>query len=698
MRALLRALPLIGLGLLLFLYSRPGEQPVAAAGGLLRFTDVAREAGIDVVNVSGDPRRWYIPESNGCGAAWFDYEGDGDMDLFVANGAGMRYHDDGKELEVVARATSRLYRNDRRMRFTDISVESGAARSEWINALAVGDTDSDGDSDLYLGCFGPDVFLRREANRFSEATAEAGLGNELWAAGAAFGDANRDGHLDLYLANYCLFDPAHPPLEGRRNTIEGVEVAWGPEGENGRGLNPGAPDRFYFGDGRGGFREATAQAGLELAQPLCSYACVWSDVDDDGWQDILVANDLQPANLFRNQGEGHFRDEALERGFALNADGKPTSAMGLMVEDIDRDGDFDVLRTNFDLEPNALHVNDGRGNFQDLAATYGLAAPSLDRLGWGGGFLDADLDGDLDLLIANGHVYPQAERLGLHPWLQQSQFFEGIAHRHYGVTWRDATAESGTGLAPLRSSRGVAIGDPDDDGDPDALIVDLDSPPRLLENQSFHLGHWIGLRLIGRWSNRDAYGAKVQVQAGEATWTREVRTAQGLYSAHDPRLLFGLGDVDRIDAIRIRWPSGTLQVEPGLPIDAYHEIHERIADTPRVPGKESVIEPETAPQRPVKVGARRPGGARSAAQQRARDTRLGSAKRAGGAARALRPDPAGKRRPKAATRAAQQRLAAARGARAARTKEASGAPGSVLKRNDPAGKRRPGANRSAAKR
>ena len=238
-----------------------------------------------------------------------------------------------------------------------------------------------------------------------------------------------------------------------------MEVGWGPEGENQRGYNPGAPDVFFQNDGKGGFRDATQAAGFALPKPLCSYACVWSDVTDDGWPDLMVANDLQPANLFVNKGEGRFRDEAVERNFAFNAEGKPTSAMGLIVEDIDNDGDFDVLRTNFDLEPNCLHVNDGKGYFEDKAAAYGLAEPSLDKLGWGGAFFDADRDGDLDILVANGHVMPQAAEIGMSPWLQRTQLFEGLPHRKYTTVWLDATADCGPGFETLRSARGVAIAD-----------------------------------------------------------------------------------------------------------------------------------------------------------------------------------------------------------------------------------------------
>ena len=526
----------------------------------LLFVDVAPELGLDVVNVSGSDKRWYIVESNGSGAAWLDYDNDGDLDLFVANGAGLTYHDDGARLELVREASSRLYRNEGRGKpFADVTDEAGARRSDWVNAVATGDVDNDGDTDLYLACFGADVFLRNDGGTFVDATAEAGLANDRWGAGAAFGDVDNDGDLDLYVANYCEFDPASPPDGGKRNTIEGVEVGWGPEEENKQGFNLGAPDAFFLNDGRGHFEEATAAAGFALDKALCSYAAIFTDTDGDGWQDLLVANDIQPCNLFKNNGDGTFEERGVETGFAYQADGKPTGAMGLALADVDGDGDQDVYRTNFDFEPNSLHVNDGRGNYTERANAFGLAAPTVERLGWGCAFFDAELDGDLDLLVANGHVYPQAESIGMAPWAQRSQLFEAVPHARgdeLRIEWRDATADSGEGLAALRSARGLALADYDDDGDLDALLIDIDHAPRLLENRSRRAGRWIGVRTIGTASNRDGYGAVVTVTAGGREHVREVRTNDGLYSAHDPRLFFGLGPVERIDRVHVRWPSG----------------------------------------------------------------------------------------------------------------------------------------------
>lgn len=532
-----------------------GEAP---RGTRIQFVDVAERAGIRVRVTSGDARRWYIVESNGSGAAWLDYDLDGDFDLYIGNGPTLRYVDGGRRLEAVPGEGCRLYRNDGNWRFADVTAAACAESSDWVNGVVAADMDNDGDPDLYLACFGPDRLLRNEGGRFVDGTEAAGLANPKWGAAAAFGDADNDGDLDLYVANYCEFDLDHPPAEGKRNVVGGVEVGWGPEAEN-PGINPGAPDVFFVNEGKGVFREATAEAGLTLAKPLCSYAVVFADVDEDGRADILVANDLQPCNLFYNLGGLRFEDQAVERGFAYGAEGKPTAAMGLSVQDFDGDGDLDVFRTNFDLEPNALHVNDGRGNFVDRAAELGLALPSTDVLGWGGGFADFDNDGDFDLLVANGHVFPQGAELGMHGWLQRTQLFEAERGRDGVVRYRDRTAEAGPGLVPLASSRGVAFGDPDDDGDLDAVVIDLDERPRLLENRTGGSGNWIRVKLVGKESNRDGIGAKVTVEAGGKRRFQEARSIDGLYSTHDSRLHFGLGDAARVDRVEVRWPSGIVQ-------------------------------------------------------------------------------------------------------------------------------------------
>ena len=539
-----------------------GTSPSEAAGPdaakPVVFVDVAEAAGIDCEVVCGDPRRWYIPESNGSGAAWLDADKDGDLDLFLGNGARLRYHDDGARLEVVEAGGSRYYRNEGDLQFVDATDDSGLATDAWINAVTVGDADGDGDPDLYLACFGDDLYLRNDGGTFVDATEAAGLGNSLWGAGAAFGDIDNDGDLDLYVANYCLFDLDAPPDGGKRAVYEGVEIGWGPEEENGQGFNLGAPDRFYLNEGAGVFREATKEAGFALEKDLCSYAVVFTDVDQDGWQDVLVANDLQPCNLFHNRGDGRFDEEGVERGFALNADGQATAAMGLLVADVDEDGDMDVLRTNFDFEPNSLHVNDGEGRFTDRAAAFGLAEPSVDRLGWGGAFFDADRDGDLELLVANGHVLPQAEAIGMNGWAQASQLFDNAPGKT-GRRFREVEVAGG-GLDALRSARGVALADPDQDGDLDALIVDIDARPRLLENRTPPRGAYLRVRTHGTHSNSDGLGARVRVVTQGRAWVREIRRTDGLYSSHDPAAFFGLGDATSVERVEVHWPSGLVQV------------------------------------------------------------------------------------------------------------------------------------------
>ncbi len=553
----------------------PSTQTPAA----FAFVDVARAGGIDHVCLSGDPRRWYIVESNGNGAAWLDCDGDGDMDLFLGNGSTLEYLENGARLRARADGRSKLYRNDGGMKFTDVSVASGLDRADWVNGVATGDGDNDGDTDMYLACFGADVYLRNDGGRFVDATQESGLGNLKWAASAAFGDVDNDGDLDLYVANYCEFDLAAPPDGGARNKIGEIEVGWGPEGENKRGFNVGAPDVFFENLGAGKFREATAAFGFVLDKPHCSYGVTFSDVDGDGWQDVLVANDLQPCDLFHNDGRGRFREQGLQRGFALTAAGAPTGAMGMIAADIDGDGDFDVLRTNFDFEANSLLINDGKGNFKDVAGALGLGEPSVDKLGWDGGFFDAELDGDLDLMVANGHVYPQGTQIDMGPWKQVTQFFEARRDGGAGLRYEDVTARAGAGLSGAHAARGLALGDADDDGDIDVAVLAIDEQVRLLENQSPRRGHWVSVRTRGTRSNRDGYGAVIRVTAGGRTFAAESRSSSGLYSANDPRIHFGLGAVDGIESIEVRWPSGARSrlVKPAL--DRLHVIEEPMENT-----------------------------------------------------------------------------------------------------------------------
>jgi hypothetical protein len=531
----------------------------------IAFVDRAPDAGITVVNRCGAEPRLFIPESNGTGAAWLDHDLDGDLDLYVVNGNGLEYLDGRARLRYIPDASDRLYRNDGGWRFRDVTEEAGVTESGWGNGVAAADVENDGDPDLYVANLGPDrLWLNEGDGTFRDATAERGLGHAGWSTGAAFGDVDRDGDLDLYVPCYVEFDSENPPEGGRVPVFDGVEVGYGPEGEN-PGINPGAPDVFYLNDGRGFFTDATAERGFALEKALCSYAAVFCDVDGDGWQDLLVTNDQQPSQLFVNRGEGFFAEEGEERGFARGPDGKVLSSMGLAVADADGDGDPDAFVTNFDFEPNSLRLNDGRGHFTEAADAAGLN-PELNRLGWGCGFLDAELDGDLDLFVANGHVIAQCEQIGMSPWRMANHLFLRGGENGGVPAFALHVPPAASALAVRESSRGAAFGDADADGDVDIVIIDMDRPPQVLENRCLLGGRWLAVELRGTRSPRDAYGARVEVEAGGRTRVAWKIPNQGIYSSNDPVVHFGLGAVDRVDRVRVVWTSGAtselVNVEP----------------------------------------------------------------------------------------------------------------------------------------
>ena len=540
----------------------------------LEFVDRALDAGITVVNRCGADPRLFIPESNGAGAAWLDYDGDGDLDLYIVNGNGLEALDGGRRLRYVADATNRLYRNEGNWKFTDVTESAGVGDDGWGNGVAVADVDNDGDPDLYVANLGPDVlYLNQGDGTFRDVTHERGLGHAGWSTGGAFADVDRDGDLDLFVPCYVQFDPDQPPNGGEPMMVDGVAVGYGPEGEN-PGINLGAPNVLYLNDGHGFFRDATAERGL-AGEALCSYAAVFVDVDGDGWDDLLVTNDLQPNSLYRNRGDGHFDELGHERGFAAGEDGTYQAGMGLAVADVDDDGTPDLYVTNFDFEPNNLYLNDGAGNLADAGGAAGLHDPSIDRLGWGCGFFDAELDGDLDLFVANGHVIRQCEQIGMNPWKMPNQVFVRDSDE---LAFVEASFPETSPLAVAESSRGVAFADVDRDGDIDLVVVDMDSRPQVLENRTARRGRWLAVDVVGTASPRDAYGARIEVEAGGRTRTAWKIPNQGVYSSHDPSVHFGLGSVDRVDRIRVRFTSGATVELHDVEVDRRIVIRE--ADDP----------------------------------------------------------------------------------------------------------------------
>jgi hypothetical protein len=535
-----------------------------AQGPAIRLTDVALQAGIDLLNVSGSSQKDYIVDANGAGAALFDYDRDGDLDVLLVNGSTVERLARGGDPMVA------LYQNDGQGRFRNVSGESGLDRRGWGTGVCIADVDNDGFQDVYVTALGPNVLWRNIGGQRFLASDQAP--DARWSTGCAFGDYDRDGHVDLYVANYLAFDPAKVPRRGETSCGRFMNIVafCGP-----RALTP-EPDALYRNTGSGRFIDVTQAAGV--AQPgHYGFSVLFSDLDDDGWPDIYVANDSVPNFFFRNTRDGRFVEEGLVRGVAVSRDGREQAGMGVDAGDYDGDGDLDLVVTNFAQDYTTVYQSMGEGIFTDRSFESGVAAASGSPLGWGVGFIDIDNDGLLDLFVANGHVYPDIARTRTSTYHQRNVLF-----RNQGKG-RLASVRAEGGLTLARSSRGAAFGDYDNDGDIDVLISNIDDVPTLLRNDTSG-GRWITLRLVGVKSNRDGIGAKVTVVAGEQRQISEVRAGGSYVSHHDQRLHFGLGGDVAVDEVEIRWPSGLVERVGRLEADRFYEAREGsgIREDPRI--------------------------------------------------------------------------------------------------------------------
>ncbi|NKB71841.1 MAG: tetratricopeptide repeat protein [Candidatus Latescibacteria bacterium] len=573
--------------LILPLACQPQQEATAPAPWSVRLVDETTTSGLRFTQVSGSEQQRFILESVSSGAAFFDYDGDRDLDLFLVNSTRLEGDDGG--------ATNQLYRNLGQGQFEDVTQSAGLEKNGWGMGTGIGDYDNDGTPDLYLTYWGPNILYHNQGDG-TFTPARAGVADDRWGTSAAFGDINGDGLLDLFVANYLLFDPDDPPGDGLPcNGWKGLEVYCGPHGMESQA------NILYRNDGYGTFTDISTATQIDrIKRP--SLGVVMADFDDDGDQDIYVANDGFANELWRNDGSGLWTETGAASGTAFSEDGRPQAGMGVAAGDYDNDGDTDLYVTHFSDDVNTLYQNRGKGTFVDHTAQAGLSGIVRPYLGWGAAFIDFDNDGWLDLFAANGHIYPQVDQHPSGPRYAQPN----LLYRNRGGHFVEVGSQTGPGLTAVQVSRGTAVGDYDNDGDTDLVVVNLNGPPTLLRNQGTSTNNWLGLELVGRPSNRDALGARVRLWAGDLVVNRQVRRAHGYLSQHDKRLLFGLGAVSAVEKVEIRWPSGHIQYLMDPPLRRYLVVEEGSDSVAAYTAPNQPTPPPVAAPPPQGQGARLP--------------------------------------------------------------------------------------------
>lgn len=527
--------------------------------------DVAAQSGITAQLRCGGPEKKWIPEANGSGAAWLDFDRDGRMDLLIVNGSTM---DDLRQIVAggvppVRAGSLYLYRNLGNGRFEDVSAHAGLTNPYWGTGVAVADFDNDGFPDVLVTNIGVDLlFHNNHDGTFSEVGRRMGLSRKIaWHTGAAFGDYDGDGRLDLYVAGYVdlttlRFD-APPPVCNYR----GVPGFCGPLGLKGEA------DILYHNDGRSGFSDVTSKAGVQDKDLRHGFTVVFDDFNQDGKVDIFVANDSDPNYLYLNRGDGTFEEASLASGVAFGGDGRTQSNMGVAVGDYNNDGLIDLLTTTFSEDYFPLFKQLPHFVFDDVSAEAGLVSVTLPWVGWACGFADLDNDGQRDLWATNGHVYPKADMLASTSYRQPV----AVLANHTGKFVKAAEPHGAFGK---NSYRGGCSGDFNNDGRIDLLVLPIAGTPLLLENRTEPRMHWIGINLRGRMGNRDAIGAQVSVEACGGSQIEVVRNGGSFLSVDDPRLHFGLGPCTKARRVRIRWPAGRVQVLEDVAVDRYLTVEE----------------------------------------------------------------------------------------------------------------------------
>jgi hypothetical protein len=510
----------------------------------IAFHDIAAAAGLTAKNIFGGlESKGYILETTGNGVAIFDYDGDGRNDIFIANGT---------RLNSTAESPPQLYHNEGNGHFRDAAEAAGLNETGWGQGVCVGDYDNDGHPDLLVTYYGHNILYRNRGDgTFEDATAKAKLPTSgiRYGSGCSFVDYDRDGYLDLVVANYVDLDLDKTPRPGQSDFCEwkSIPVMCGP-----RGL-PKAHNALYHNNRDGTFTDVTEAAGLLKPGGRYGLGVAAADFDNDGWPDIYIACDMTPSLYFHNMHDGTFEERGAEAGVAFNFDGALQAGMGVAVADYDNDGRLDIAKTNFSGDLTSLFHNDDGKFFTDMSRESGLKARQY--LGWGVAFVDVDDDGWRDLIVANGHVYPEVDgkQLG-DTYLQPTILYRNLGNGKF----KDVTSEAGPAFQVSRPARGLAVGDLDGDGRPEIVLVNMNSVPSLLKNDGQH-GHFLNLNLTGTKSNRSAIGARATVTFGGRKMIDEVMSGGSYYSQNSFTLHFGLGAATAVDGIEIRWPSGTVQ-------------------------------------------------------------------------------------------------------------------------------------------
>ncbi len=525
----------------------------SAALGTDYFTEITDQVKLNFVHEAGVDGSYYMPESLGSGGAFLDYDNDGDLDIYLINSG---YH--GAHREQHPPATNRLFRQEAEGSFLEVTAASGLGETGYGMGCAIGDFDNDGHPDVYVTNYGPDVLYRNNGNgTFTNVTQAAGIDNSHWACSAIFFDYDRDGFLDLYVTNYLAYD----------STVVCTDRAGRPDYCGPTGF-PAVPDKLYHNNGNGTFADVSLVSRIAS---VASYGLgvVSADFNDDGWPDVFVANDREPNFLWINQKNGTFKDEALPRGAAVNALGLAAANMGVAVGDIDNDEDLDLFITHLREEGNTFYRNIGGGMFQDDSSPARLAGISLPYTGFGTGFFDYDHDGDLDLAVVNGRV----TRGPLLKNTETPDYWDYYAEPDFmfenegAGKFRDASAPAASFCGQIENGRGLAFGDVDNDGDLDLLVTNEGGCARLYRNDVPNKGHWLLVRAMDPALKRDAFGAKIFVEANGARVLRCVSPGYSYLNSNEPRVHFGLGAAATVEKILVQWPDGAVEMFPGAAAD-----------------------------------------------------------------------------------------------------------------------------------